>query len=629
MPTSAVTRRFRAISADGFYKSLTGTAEGQTLILGTFANTESLYVANGTTFVRGASSNTTAQVTFFSSTRIVVSNVNSTAGFTTGEFLRVRNSNAITGPLVGNSTGGIVSTNTPSNPFSRYYMFIGKISAWANANYPPDVNSSTQSEQFDYYRDMIAMKRIKSSDITFAAIRNTWTTGTVYTQYTDTNTTLASSAFYVITTAKNVYKCIDNDYGATSTVEPTGTSSSIITTADGYRWKYMYSLSNADHTKFITTGYLAVKTLTNNDNSAQWTIQQASANGAIHHIIVANSGSGYFLLTNTFTTVSSNGTSFTISGAGGVSSGDSTYANSSIFISAGTGAGQVRKILTYTGSTKTLTVNNAFSPVPTTESTFVIGPTIIVEGDSGATVSRRATAYVSRPMNQTAGISRITLISEGLHYSTANVSFDSYVGSGARATPIISPPGSHGSAGAGSTGGHGSDPVAELYGENIIMNVQLIGIEGNTFPGNNEFRTIGILKDPLLRSGTSNYANSSVIDLTHRLVVTSVSGDFTADESVTGGTSKVRGKLVYFANTNGARTAGTLKLIRISTSGTGGYFSVGETVTGSVSGKTAIISSATRPAIKEFTGDVIYMQHLAPVTRVSDQTENVRAVLKF
>lgn len=629
MATSVVTRRFRAISADGFYKSVVGTAQGQTLILGTFANTKTLFVANGSTFVRGASSNTSAQITFYSSTRLVVSNVNSTSGFTTGEFLRIRNSNAITGPLVGNSTGGIVSTTTPTNPYSRYYIFIGKVDAWANVNYPPNVDTSNQAEHFGYYTDMIAMKRIQPNDITFAGVRNTWANNTLYTQYTSTDQTLATKAFFVVTDDKNVYKCIDNNYGANSTVKPTGTSTGIITTADEYRWKYMYTISNADHTKFITGGFLPAKTLTYNDSSSQWNVQQASANGAIHHIIVTGEGSGYYMLTNTFTTVSSNGTSFTISGAGGAATGDSTYANSCIFISAGAGAGQIRKILSYTGSTKTLTVNNAFSPIPTTNSTFVISPTLIIRGDSGAVVNYRTTAYVSRPMNQTAGISRITVINEGRNYSTANVTFDSFTGSGAAATAVISPPGLHGDGGLHGAGGHGSDPVEELYAQNLIVNVQLNGSEGNTFPSNNDFRTIGILQDPLLRSGTSNYANTSVIDLTHRLVATSVSGDFTADETIRGGTSEVTGKLVYFANTNNARTSGTLKLIRVTTTGTGIGFTPGETVTGLTSGKTAIISSYTPPAIKEYTGDVIYIQYVAPITRNNDQTENVRAVLKF
>jgi hypothetical protein len=513
-----------------------------------------------------------------------------------------------------------------ANVAVRMYVFIARCIPWTNESSPPTPIDSVQNEQFDFYRDMIAMKRIQTSDIIFAAPRYNWENNTLYTQYTDTDGGLASKQFYIITTDSNVYKCIDNNYGANSTVKPTGTSTSITTTSDGYRWKYMFTISTPDMNKFASTNYIPVKTLTANDGSSQWNVQQAAANGAIHHIVVANNGVGYYLLTNSFSSIVS-GKSFIL---GAYASGaNNIYANSSLYISSGLGQGQIRKIVSYNSGTKVLTVNNAFSPVPNTSSKFMIGPTIIVRGDSGAVVNQRATAYVSRPMNQVAGISRITMITEGLNYSTANVAFDARVGSGARATPIISPPGIHGTGGIHGPGGHGSDPVGELYAHNVLMSITVNGIESNTFPGNNQYRTIGLLQDPLLRSGPNAFANAAVVDLTTRVYVSSVTGDFREDEVITGSTSKVKGRLVYFANTNSSRTQGILKLVRVSTTGTGKLFTVGETVTGSVTGKTAIITSFSPTPIKQYTGDVIYIENISPVSRTPTQTENIKVMVKF
>ena len=40
--------------------------------------------------------------------------------------------------------------------------------------------------------------------------------------------------------ARNVYKCLDNDNNTPSTVEPTGTNAStILSTADGYKWNWV------------------------------------------------------------------------------------------------------------------------------------------------------------------------------------------------------------------------------------------------------------------------------------------------------------------------------------------------------------------------------------------------------
>jgi hypothetical protein len=50
---------------------------------------------------------------------------------------------------------------------------------------------------------------------------------------------------YVITSARNVYKCVSNNASANSTVEPSGdytTSNGNISTGDGFVWKYMYNV---------------------------------------------------------------------------------------------------------------------------------------------------------------------------------------------------------------------------------------------------------------------------------------------------------------------------------------------------------------------------------------------------
>jgi hypothetical protein len=129
----------------------------------------------------------------------------------------------------------------------------------------PADNINSQHFPFD---DMLAAKKITSSDITFAIPRRNWTTGTVYDVYrhdygeyaTGTTTAITSNSgastlhdatFYVLTSARNVYKCLDNNSNANSTVEPTGTDVTILETADGYRWKYMYTLSASQQANFL------------------------------------------------------------------------------------------------------------------------------------------------------------------------------------------------------------------------------------------------------------------------------------------------------------------------------------------------------------------------------------------
>jgi hypothetical protein len=136
-----------------------------------------------------------------------------------------------------------------------------------------------------------------------------------------------------------------------------------------------------------------------------------------------------------------------------------------------------------------------------------------------------------------------------------------------------------------------------------------------------------VLQNPKLNNGAN--ATASAIDQTLRVTVAEVSGDFYADELITGDVSKATGRLLYFANTNAARTQGVLKLVRVITNGTGSRFIAGETVRGSTSTRTANVQLVTLPAMKPFTGLVIYTENKPPVTRSLEQTEDVKLVINF
>ena len=105
-----------------------------------------------------------------------------------------------------------VGTNNP-------YVFIGRGHAWADDSNPPTPVDSPNDE-FDAYRNMVALKKVTGTDVTHAIVRRDWTSGTTYDEYrhnySSSNTassgatTLWDSLFYVVTDDYNVYKCISN-----------------------------------------------------------------------------------------------------------------------------------------------------------------------------------------------------------------------------------------------------------------------------------------------------------------------------------------------------------------------------------------------------------------------------------
>ena len=202
-----------------------------------------------------------------------------------------------------------------------YYLGIGRPQAFgtltradSRTDYEgTDTNPITPGDtvvrEFYTYDDLIAAKRVLSTDTSFVIPRRNWTSGTVYDIYrhdygefqtgsTTTRvtsnsgaTTLFDATFYVLTSARNVYKCLDNNGGVTSTDEPTGVSTSVTTTTDGYKWKYMYTLSAAQQANFLSTDFMAVTT---NANAAteQSDVISAAVDGAIDVIKIKSAGSG-------------------------------------------------------------------------------------------------------------------------------------------------------------------------------------------------------------------------------------------------------------------------------------------------------------------------------------------------
>lgn len=183
------------------------------------------------------------------------------------------------------------------NANSKVYMFIGRPYSWSNDSSPPTPNVNPNSS-YEYWDDMMAMRRINSSDVKNVIPRNNWTTGTVYTEF-DNISNLFDTDFYVVTSQYKVYKCIFNNNGGQSTIEPTSTTTNVFTTADGYRWKYMYSLAETDVLKFLTTNYMAVNT----DSS----VSSAAIDGGIHNVKLVSGGSGYSNLGNLIVTVTGDG----------------------------------------------------------------------------------------------------------------------------------------------------------------------------------------------------------------------------------------------------------------------------------------------------------------------------------
>lgn len=482
-----------------------------------------------------------------------------------------------------------------------YYLFVGRPTPWTNGDASPDAtDDSVQHTSYEYLRDALVFVKIRPEDLTLVAPRYDWVSGTKYTMYDHTadqselvsNTT---SPYYVVTSNYDVFKCIydgrptQNGVPVDSTIEPSILGQSdltAITSAGDYRWKFLYNIPLADRLKYMNESFIPVQSVgsvrdTNNispsfgdvydDGSTKYQVFHAArqfGNGAIYEVVLTNRGAGY-ATAPTVTIV-----------------GDGTEATAQAFLS----------------------------------------------GDS---------------------VSRIQIISPGRNYSTATVTIQAPASGSntASATAIISPRSSFANdSGTYYLTNHGIDLEEELCASYVMLHSELTGTMGGIMTTGNQYRRVGIIRNPV-EYGTSQRANTNVYSQMTILTLPPTSGAiFTPDELVwqvgtnaygivvdsVGNQLRVVGVGVngqYFSNTGG-------NIIGIGNGSANGYLATpsGPTIPSypgpftpiiPASGNVAAVIDVTSPGLEPFTGDVLYVNHRAPITRDANQQEVVRTILAF
>ena len=551
------------------------------------------------------------------------------------------------------------------------YAVLGKSSHWTNEPNAPTAIETIKDKHYDIWKNEIGAKKINTTDVSHVIPRNDWATGTVYPMYKHTNINLYTSNFFVLTDQNNVYKCLYNNKGGQSTVKPAGFSTTPFTTSDGYTWKYMYTISLGLANKFLTASHMPVQTLTASDGSAeqanQLAVQNASVNGAIHVVETNDVGSGYGMLNST--AVIGATTSTVQLAQGNPSSVDNFYNGDSVYIQSGTGLGQLRRIVNYDGASRTLTTNTDFATTPDTTSTVLVSPTVNIVGDGVG-----ALAYSL--VNTNGNISNVNVIATGSKYTHAKayITSNTVQGTGATANVIISP-----------IGGHGKDAIKELGGSKICLNAQFKGSQGVSstgkgyIPANTEFRTVSILKDPILKVNSNNaimteaIANTSnsadTLRLTTRLnisyqqlinnvpqnqfqvddeitnermrlnaengtigFVTQLNASARASASVAQASNGANGTIVFIKDDELLSDASFFNIYLNNVDSYGNHIAFTKNdilLKRGSSTKVATVSSISGPEANTYSGEFIHVENFQKVDRTVDQTEDIKVILDF
>ena len=509
------------------------------------------------------------------------------------------------------------------------YVFIGNHIPYANEA-SPDIISDTVSAEKTVWDNMYAAKRITGNDVEHVIPRINWTGNTKFHQYDDTitisdlissNSSQNLKPMYVITTGRNVYKCISNNSSANSTVEPTGTyttSNGNIGTADGFIWKYMYNVTASN--KFLTTSWVPAPTST---DALDYGVNSSGVvAGELSNILIVNKGLNYRSVSNVRVNA------FTSSQTGLMLANTSlilnlfnipTLANLTNLSISGTGIASATFITNIENTNGAITLSTATNGIGGNANNIVISTRIYVSGDGTGVVASSALSNVNNTITlantSLANISNITVTTIGTGYSTANVSI---YGSGSGATArVILPP----------KFGHAFNPAKELNANNIMISVRIGEIdstENGLISSNTSFRQFGILSNPY--KYTSNVeantttANSVISQTTDLTIVAGTS--YTLDEQVYQG-------VLSNPSANGfihAQTTSGVRLTQVRGTFTSGLALIGAS---SAVSRTVVTVMPVKPEFVKDSGDILYVENAIATTRTDGQAENVNLIISF
>ena len=180
------------------------------------------------------------------------------------------------------------------------------------------------------------------------------------------------------------------------------------------------------------------------------------------------------------------------------------------------------------------------------------------------------------------------------------------------------------------SGGLGDDPVSDLRSNALMFNAKPSGAERADFFINQQFRQVGLLKNPELGDSTSSPFTEETGNTLRTLNFASLSKAFEKDQVITGGTSGAKA-IVDFDSTGPTGLAqGTLFIHQTDSNGFTS-FTTGETITAS-GGSTGVLLSGgnhdSTPEVDPNSGQLLYIDNRSAITRASGQTEDLKIVIQ-
>jgi len=187
---------------------------------------------------------------------------------------------------------------------NEYYIGIGKSDVFNDTDTVINPTDSRLEEK-EFRNNLQSIKKVEGA--TFTAARYNWSSGMVYSGWSDSGDTQYPS--YVLNDAKEVYICLETGITETgeinvSTIEPNygtlGVDHTLqFKTGDGYVWKFLFSLTPENIYQHLSSNWIPVdlpeESLAGGDSieDLQFQVKEAAVGGQIIRAEIVNPGSGF------------------------------------------------------------------------------------------------------------------------------------------------------------------------------------------------------------------------------------------------------------------------------------------------------------------------------------------------
>jgi hypothetical protein len=487
-----------------------------------------------------------------------------------------------------------------SSNSAQYYAFAAN---------PVEQTDGVPTETLDRYNayftnnwKMLFGVKLANTDVSPVTAYNAWESNTVYDRYDNTRD-MSNTSYYVVTPptepggSYHVFKCIDNANGEVSTEKPDQVQAATFSKSDGYKWRYIYSITAANFTKFGTDDYVPI--------IANSTIVSGAYNYAgVEVVPIVDGGSGYDAYHDGTIRSVANSTCLQIENTAAAIT--NYYQNNAIYLTNNNSPTAqlfpiANSVANSSGNWVILTGEANTSIITPGVTQYKISPRVVFNTDGDE--DPKAYTVVSNTANS---ISEIVVIDTGYGISRAEASI---------VTSIVSPVSNVANVYCivPSPGGHGANPESEVNVRGYVVAIQFSGSEANTIPTNVLYNRIGLIKDPHILNANNTKGASFTSNSFSAVLEANVSGHtYLVGETITGETSGAKG-VVAFANSSKLHLVGDKNF-------------EAETIVNE-DGDTATITINTLGDI--YTKDLVpmYYRNITDISRSASQVESFKLII--